>query len=51
MELIKLNISSSFVTVTHHGKPLTMQIVPLLDQSNLFEVSVKIMLDKYILPN
>ncbi|EFO20374.1 hypothetical protein LOAG_08114 [Loa loa] len=38
MELIKLNISSSFVTVTHDGKQLTIQLVPLLEQSNLFEL-------------
>ncbi|CAG9538482.1 unnamed protein product [Cercopithifilaria johnstoni] len=38
MELIKLNISSSSVIVTHNGKPLTIQLVPLLNQSNLFEL-------------
>uniref|UniRef100_A0A8R1U1K0 Alpha-mannosidase n=1 Tax=Onchocerca volvulus TaxID=6282 RepID=A0A8R1U1K0_ONCVO len=37
MELIKLNISSSFVTVTHDGELLTTQIVPLLNQVDLFE--------------
>uniref|UniRef100_A0A0R3RWX2 Alpha-mann_mid domain-containing protein n=1 Tax=Elaeophora elaphi TaxID=1147741 RepID=A0A0R3RWX2_9BILA len=38
MELIKMNISSSSVIVTHNNKPLTIQLVPLLDQPNLFEL-------------
>ncbi|VDO37699.1 unnamed protein product [Onchocerca flexuosa] len=37
MELIKLNIFSPFVTVTHDGELLTTQVVPLLNEVNLFE--------------
>lgn len=44
IELIKVNVSSSFVSVTHNGKSLITQLVPLLNQTNLFEVSTKIII-------
>ncbi|VDK85179.1 unnamed protein product [Litomosoides sigmodontis] len=37
MELIKLNTSTSSVTVMHAGEQLTTQLVPLMRKSNLFE--------------
>ncbi|KAK6101083.1 Glycosyl hydrolases 38 N-terminal domain family protein [Brugia pahangi] len=38
MELVKINVSSPFITVTHNDKLLTIQVVRILKQSDLFEL-------------
>uniref|UniRef100_A0A1I8EYR1 Alpha-mann_mid domain-containing protein n=1 Tax=Wuchereria bancrofti TaxID=6293 RepID=A0A1I8EYR1_WUCBA len=38
MELVKINVSSPFITVTQNDNLLTIQVVPLLKQSDLFEL-------------
>ncbi|VDN81735.1 unnamed protein product [Brugia pahangi] len=42
MELVKINVSSPFITVTHNDKLLTIQVVRILKQSDLFEVRIKL---------
>uniref|UniRef100_A0A915PMT6 Glycoside hydrolase family 38 central domain-containing protein n=1 Tax=Setaria digitata TaxID=48799 RepID=A0A915PMT6_9BILA len=44
VELIKLNISTPFVTVTYGDKTLTAQVVPLIDEIELFEAKDNIVL-------
>uniref|UniRef100_A0AAF5RUV4 Alpha-mannosidase n=2 Tax=Wuchereria bancrofti TaxID=6293 RepID=A0AAF5RUV4_WUCBA len=47
MELVKINVSSPFITVTQNDNLLTIQVVPLLKQSDLFELSFFVPLNPF----